>query len=368
MHISVAKLCIEHKVHLITTSYTSPEMAALSDKAAAAGVTILNEVGLDPGLDHLTAMKVIRDVSDKGGQVTSYKSWCGGLPAPEVSDNPLAYKFSWAPRGALLAGLNGALYIDGGRTVEHAPGTAFQHTEPVTCWPGFNLEGYPNRNSVQYAQDYGIPAARRFFRGTLRYKNTCQVLNALVTLGYVNPARNDMLVQGAKRITWRELSLLLMPDLTTYDLESGALRKLGLQNEDAAHVEEALEWLGVFSSSLVVPQKGSTLDALCELMVQKMGYAKGERDLVILRHEFEMTLPGGKSVRKSSSLVRYGDPDGHSAMATLVGMPAGIATKLVLDGHIIRRGVLRPLTPDIFRPMLTLLEEEGIRMEERSLD
>lgn len=363
LHPRVAKYCVEHGVHMVTTSYVSPEMAELNQEALAKGITILNEVGLDPGIDHLTAMRVIRDVHDKGGQVTRFTSWCGGLPAPEVSNNPLGYKFSWAPRGALMAGTNGAVYIDDGRLVEIPKGNVFKSAEPVTYWPGFNLEGYPNRDSVSYSKEYGLPNAKRFFRGTLRYTGFSKIFDALLKLGFVNPTPMERLKPGAAPMKWRELALLLQPDLTTYDLESGSLRKLGLHEEDAAHVDEALEWLGVFSSE-PVPQRGTVLDALCDVMLSKMSFREGERDLVIMRHEFDIVLPGGKEKRMSSSLVRYGDENGHSAMATTVGLPAGIATKLLLDGHIIRRGVLKPLTPDIYSPMLQLLEEEGISMIE----
>jgi saccharopine dehydrogenase-like NADP-dependent oxidoreductase len=247
--------------------------------------------------------------------------------------------------------------------VELAPRTVFRAAEPVSYWPGFNLEGYPNRDSVSYAKDYGIPNAKHFFRGTLRYKGFSKIFDALVTLGFVNAQPLEQLNPGAAPITWRELALLLQPDLTTYDLENGSLRKLGLQNEEAAHVEEALDWLGVFGNE-TVPQKGSVLDSLCDRMLSKMAYGKGERDLVILRHEFDMVI-GGKERRLSCSMVRYGEPGGHSAMAQTVGIPAGIAAKLVLDGQIIRKGVLRPLTPDIYAPMLTYLEDEGISMVEQ---
>lgn len=313
MHVRVAKECLAHGKHMITTSYVGPEMAELHEQAVAKGVTILNEVGLDPGIDHLTAMRVIRDCYDKGGVVTHFTSYCGGLPAPEVSDNPMGYKFSWAPRGALLAGLNGAVYIDEGSQVELAKGTVFRAAEPVNYWPGFHLEGYPNRDSVSYARDYGIPNAKRFFRGTLRFAGFSKVFDALLHLGFVNVQPMEQLQPGAAPITWRELSLMLQPDLTTYDLENGSLRKLGLQNEDAAHVEEALDWLGVFGND-VVPQKGTVLDSLCDRMLSRMAFGKGERDLVILRHEFEMVI-GGKERRLSCSMVRYGDPNGHSAMA-----------------------------------------------------
>ena len=364
LHPGIAKHCIQHKKHLITTSYVGPEMEELNEAATQAGVTILNEVGLDPGIDHFTALKIIKECTEQGGQVTSFTSFCGGLPAPEASDNPLGYKFSWAPRGALLAGLNSARYIDDGKIVEVPKGTVFRAAEKVNAWPAFNLEGYPNRDSVPYAKEYGIQNPRKFLRGSLRYQGFCKVFDALVTLGFVNPAPMDALKEGAPPMTWRDLSLYLQPDLTTYDLESGCLRKLGLVEEDAASVDEALHWLGIYSQD-VVPQKGTTLDALCDVMMQKMKLEPHERDLVILRHEFTMNFPDGKEKRMTSSLVRYGEVGGHSAMATTVGVPCGIAAKLVLDGFIIRRGVLKPVTPDIYSPMLQHLEEEGISMVEK---
>ncbi|CAG0923325.1 unnamed protein product, partial [Notodromas monacha] len=169
LHPIVAKCCIQHQRNMVTSSYCSPAMQALHDRAVDAGITIVNEVGLDPGIDHLLAMEYIDNVHLKGGKIESFVSYCGGLPAPEHSENPLRYKFSWSPRGVLFNALSGAKYVLDGKIIEVPPGALMSSAEPVRFLPGFALEGYPNRDSLIYQEMYGISEAKTVLRGTLRY-------------------------------------------------------------------------------------------------------------------------------------------------------------------------------------------------------
>lgn len=170
MHPYVAESCIENKKHMVTASYVSPSLSELDSKASNAGITILNELGLDPGIDHLAAMQVFEQVKAEGGKIISFVSWCGGLPAPENSGNPFGYKFSWSPKGALLAALNSAKYLENGKIVEIEGENLLSSAKHVSILPGFNFEGIPNRDSTKYAKLYGIEDASTIFRGTLRYK------------------------------------------------------------------------------------------------------------------------------------------------------------------------------------------------------
>jgi alpha-aminoadipic semialdehyde synthase len=370
MHVDVARLCIAERRHLVTTSYVSDEMAALHGEARAAGVTILNEVGLDPGIDHLLAMRVINEAAQRGGKLVSFVSHCGGLPAPEASGNPFGYKFSWSPRGALSAGLNGARFKQNGQIVEYAPGTIFKEAVPTVFLPGFRCEVLANRDSLKYAELYGVSSAHTFFRGTLRFQGWSMVLDALTRLGLLDNKPSKLFEPGAPRISWRKVVATLLPDFAGYDVEGAVLRHLGLaetgKEEQARAVETAMTWLGLFSDKLYVAQKGTSLDALCDLMLSKMQYADGERDLVLLKHMFVIQEADGTETKQTSTLVAYGDERG-SAMSRLVGVPAAIATKLILDEHIIRRGVLAPVTPDIYYPLLSRLQQDGIKsIEEKA--
>eukprot|EP01101_Sappina_pedata_P003285 TRINITY_DN1351_c0_g2_i1.p1 TRINITY_DN1351_c0_g2~~TRINITY_DN1351_c0_g2_i1.p1 ORF type:complete len:927 (-),score=420.65 TRINITY_DN1351_c0_g2_i1:79-2859(-) len=370
LHPIVAEVCIDNKKPLVTTSYVSPQMKALHEKAMAAGVTILNEIGLDPGIDHLTAMRVINGAINEGSEVVSFTSYCGGLPAPEHSDNPFGYKFSWSPRGALVALKSASKFRQNGRIIEYEPGTSLCNSTHLDFFPGFNLEGYANRDSMSYAEDYGIPGAKTFFRGTIRYEGSAEIFDSLNLLGLLDDAPNPMLNPKSQPVTWNHVMKSVL-NATELGLQSSAIRRVktrypDLSEKSAIRINRALEWLGLYSDAPVA-MVGNLLDALCVLLEEKLQYAEGERDLVILRHNFVIKSYDGKQANKASTLVVYGD-EKHSAMAKTVGFPVAVATKLILDGHIVRKGVLRPLTPDIYNPLLRELSRLGITSKEEVLD
>mmetsp|Transcript_36889 Transcript_36889/g.90311 ORF Transcript_36889/g.90311 Transcript_36889/m.90311 type:complete len:982 (-) Transcript_36889:89-3034(-) len=377
LHPRVARMCIDKKRHLITTSYVSDEMRALHDDASAAGVTVLNEVGLDPGIDHLLAMRVIDETRAAGHRVRSFVSYCGGLPAPEYSDNPLGYKFSWSPRGVLNASAATAKWLSNGDIREAAAGTLFdQHTKPVRIFPGFALEAYPNRDSTTFQSLYGLdsPDTHTFVRATLRYRGFGVVLDALSKLGYCSPQPSALFAAGAPQMTWRAATQAMLTNAQGVDIESSVLTALDLnmptsreESEHAAAVIDAFRWLGLFDETAMVPQLGSPLEALCALMQQRMALGTHERDMVLMHHEFRIDVGESNERLHTSTLVMYGD-DTASAMARTVGTTAAISARLVLDGHIVRRGVVIPTTPDIYIPLLNHLEAAGITSNERSFD
>jgi saccharopine dehydrogenase (NADP+, L-glutamate forming) len=356
-HPVVAELAIEQGRPMITASYVSPAMRALDARAKERGVVLLNELGLDPGIDHMEAMRVIHDVHDAGGKVVGFKSWCGGLPAPEANTNPFGYKFSWSPRGVLLASKNSAKYLKDGRVVTIPAADLFARPETIGI-PGLGeFEGYPNRDSVAYRDAYGIPEALSVFRGTLRYPGWCETLRKMAELGLLDDAPKDR-----AGVTFEGLMRELAQAAPGADAKAAVASKLGLETGSA--ILSRLEWLGLFETKPLPAPTGSALDNLTALMIDKLRYEEGERDMVVLQHEFLVRTESGGNQRIVSTLVDYGVPGGDSSMSRTVGLPAAIGARLVLDGRIALTGVQVPVLPEIYGPILKEIEGRGIVFKE----
>jgi alpha-aminoadipic semialdehyde synthase len=367
LHVPIAQACIALKKHMITASYISPEMRELHEAAMEANVTILNEVGLDPGIDHLTAKQFMDEVQAAGGEITGFTSWCGGLPAPENSDNPLGYKFSWSPRGVLLAALNSAVYRKDGKEVRIPSENLLLSAQTVDIYQGFAFEGIANRDSLSYIHQYGLsPNINTMFRGTLRYKGYAHLVHQLRTLGLLSSKHLDSKLNGA---SWRDLMVSLLGCNSKGSVEDAIHQRTNLQAGELAHLINSMEWMGMLGDT---PLLGATiLDATCTQLQQKLVYAPGERDMVAMHHEFMFTTGGGKKSRHTSTLVTYGDPipHGSSAMARTVGIPAAIATTLLLQGTLSGiSGVIAPFSRSIYEPMLNALHKEKIVFAERTVD
>jgi saccharopine dehydrogenase (NADP+, L-glutamate forming)/spermidine synthase len=357
-HPAVAAAAIDSGKSVITASYVSPAMRELDGRAKEKGVIVLNELGLDPGIDHMEAMRIIRRVHDEGGRVLSFTSWCGGLPAPEANTNPFGYKFSWSPRGVLLASKNQAKYLKDGRVVTIPAEELFADPE-VVSFPGLGeFEGYPNRDSVSYREVYGIPEARSVFRGTLRYPGWCLTLKRIGELGLLDEAE----VKDLAGRTYRDFMADLVGAPVGSEVKAAAARRLGLRPD--SDVVARLEWLGLFAAEPIPVARGSAFDILAARMVERLRYAEGERDMVVLRHEFLVEGRAGRE-RITSTLIDYGVPGGDSSMSRTVGLPAAIGARLVLEGRVKETGIRVPVTPDIYNPILDELAGLGIRFEER---
>lgn len=358
LHPRVGRGCVAACKPLVTTSYISPDMRALHADAEAAGVLLLNEVGLDPGIDHMSALRVIHGLQRRGGRVTGFQSFCGGLPAPDANDNPWGYKFSWSPRGVLTAGKNAARYRENGATVDVPNAQVFQDVRAFDI-PGVGaLEGYPNRDSLQYLKLYGIESADLMLRGTLRYPGWCRTLQAVVGLGLLDETPQAQIPRT--RSAWfAQLTGLNV----TGDLRAQVAQRLQLDVAD--DILTRLAWLGLFAELPLptVPLPTTALDLLAACMQERMGYRQGERDMVVLRHEFEAAFET-ENEHVTSTLVAFGVPDGDSAMARTVGLPAAIAARRVLDGTIPLTGVHGPTQAAVYEPVLTELQRLGIQFEE----
>ncbi|KAJ3129820.1 hypothetical protein HK098_008054 [Nowakowskiella sp. JEL0407] len=365
-HTLVFKSALKFGKHVVTTSYVSPAMQEFDAEAKAKGLTFLNEIGLDPGIDHLYAIKTIQEVHAAGGKITSFLSYCGGLPSPECSNNPLGYKFSWSSRGVLLALRNSAKFISDGKHVEIPGELLMTAAKPIYIYPAFAFVGYPNRDSTPYDKRYEIPEAKEVVRGTLRYQGFPEFVKALVDIGFLKDDSLGYLQSG--EMEWKDVTARALGVQTNQesDLISVVLQKTGLKGDEATRIISGLKWIGLFSSEKVT-MRGNLLDTLCATLEQKMQYGPGERDMVMLQHKFGVELADGTKQVRTSTGLWFGVPGGDSAMATTVGVPCAIATQMILEGKIKERGVLAPLTAEIVYPLIEAIEAEGIKMVEEIL-
>ncbi|XP_048825797.1 alpha-aminoadipic semialdehyde synthase, mitochondrial isoform X1 [Brienomyrus brachyistius] len=364
-HPLVAKHCISKKVNMVTASYLSPAMKDLQQSAKEAGITIVNEMGLDPGIDHMLAMECIDQAKVDGCVVESYSSFCGGLPAPECSENPLRYKFSWSPYGVLLNTISPALFLKDGRVMNIPPGGALlESVMPMDFFPGFNLEGFPNRDSTKYAEPYGMESAHTLIRGTLRFKGFSNAMSGFVKLGLVNTEPCPMLSPASGPVSWKELLCHLMgiPSSTSGSaFQDAVFDRIGRDE----YRMETLKWFGMLSCE-PVPQADTILAAVAKHLEARLPFEKGERDMIVMRNDVGIRHSTSELETKHISLVVYGDPNGFSAMAKTVGYPTAIASRMVLDGEIETKGLVLPLTKNIYAPILRRLRDEGIRYSTKS--
>ena len=357
-HPKVAKFCIDFGKHMVTTSYVSEAMQSLDSEAKNAGILIINEIGLDPGIDHMEAMRIIHEVEEKGGEIQSFTSFCGGLPALEANTNPFGYKFSWSPIGVLLAGKNSAQYLKEGQQVLITAEDLFKDYAIINIEGLGEFEGYPNRNSLPYIQLYGIQSTETMLRGTLRNKGWCRTMKKMVDL--------QLLDEEEKKwggITYKDFIRRLMDNPAEEDIKKALGAHLSI--EEDSDITQRLEWLGLLSDEAITVSKGSALDILGARMLEKLQYEEGERDMIILQHQFIASYPDDKKEKITSTLIDFGIPGGDSSMARTVGLPAAIATRLILEGKIEMTGVHIPVIPKIYTPILQELKGMDITFKEK---
>lgn len=359
-HPMAANLCLELDTNFLTASYVKEEMQALDAKVKEKGLIFLNEIGVDPGIDHMAAMKTINEIKAAGGEVTSFYSYCGGLPAMADNNNPLGYKFSWSPEGALMAAGNDGRYFKDGEIIEVSGDKLFEH-----YWlqdvPGAGVfEAYVNRDSIPYKEVYDIPTATSIYRGTLRNISHCE--------------------------TWtyfKKLDLFSREKLFDFSIFSPAQVMAQLINSDGKDLEgdlcaflgaplysitvKKLEWLGLLSDDKLSLGRVSLFDMFVHVLKDKLVYNSGEVDLLLQHHEFIGKYPDGRQEKILSTMVDTGIPGGDSSMARTVGLPAAIAARLIVEGKIDVKGVCIPVLPEIYTPVLAELEKMGIRFVEKKI-
>jgi saccharopine dehydrogenase-like NADP-dependent oxidoreductase len=356
-HIIVARCCLRHGKQMVTTSYVSDEMRRLDADAKAKGLLFLNEVGVDPGLDHMSAMHVIDRVHDQGGKVRQFYSFCGGLPAPENNDNPFGYKFSWSPRGVVLASKNAARFFENGKEI-NIPGEAlFSNYRTDTVEGLGRFEVYPNRDSKPYRDLYGLKDADTIMRGTYRNLGWCDTFKTIVDLGLVDDTPDPAL----SSTTFRKMMADIACVDPKSDVKAAIARQVGFSLDH--FVIQNLEWLGLFEEEQV-SSNDNRLDILSERLLEKLSYRPGEKDLLLLRHSFGIENADGSRTQITSTLIEYGISHGDSAMARTVSLPLGIGIKLMAEDKIGLTGIQIPTKKELYDPILDTLSGLGIKMME----
>ncbi len=357
-HVKIAKLCIKYKKQLVTTSYVSKEMNDLNEEAKNAGILILNEIGLDPGIDHMSAMKIIDDVQKNGGKVTSFRSCCGGLPDKPDNTNPFGYKFSWSPRGVVMAGRNNGQFLEDGNVIFIPGKDLFKHYEIIDIEGVGALEAYTNRDALPYQDLYGLKDAETIFRGTLRNVGWCYTMKKAQELGLFDDSVRDDL----KGLTYKDMTAKLIDVEDSFDIEEDTAWFLNLENHST--VIKKLEWLGLFSDE-PLPDENNVMDMFGALLLDKLVMAEDDLDLIVLYHRFIATYPD-KQELITSTLVDTGIPAGDSAMSRTVSLPAAIAAAMILKGEINITGVHIPVMPEVYEPVLKELAGIGVKFVERT--
>lgn len=357
-HINVAKICLELRKNMVTTSYVKPEMKSLDTEVKEKGLLFLNEVGVDPGIDHMAAMKIIDTIKNTGGKITSFYSYCGGLPALVNNNNPLGYKFSWSPEGMMLAATNDGRYLNNGDIIEIPGDKLFEHYWLIDILPGAGtFEAYVNRDALPYIELYNIDTVESMYRGTLRNIGHCESWNGFKQLGLFN--RN--LQFDFQKVTPRHV-LANLVNSNGDNLLNNVADFLDIKNYSI--IIKKLEWLGLFSDRKLPLEKASVFDMFAHILQQKLIYQENEVDLLVQHHEFIAIYPDSKKQKTTATLICEGIPGKDSAMARTVGLPAAIATKLILENKINLKGVNIPIFPEIYKPVLEELERMGIKFQE----
>jgi saccharopine dehydrogenase-like NADP-dependent oxidoreductase len=355
LHILAAKECIKCKKHLVTASYISDEMKSLHNQALKADVLFLNEIGLDPGIDHLSAMEMIHGIQTKGGEIVSFKSYCGGLVAPEFDNNPWNYKFTWNPRNVILAGQATAKYLEDVQVKFIPANRIFTQTQDVSVKGCGKFESYANRDSLGYIEPYGITSARTVLRGTLRKKGYSLNWNNLVKLGLTD---DTFQIQHSHEMSYRNLLCAFIPSANDANIEDKLSEFLNISKSSKEY--KRITWLGLLSNDLIGLKNASPAQILQNLLQQKWKLEKTDLDMIVMKHEITYKL-GSKIQKADSTLVVKGEDAVYTAMAKTVGLPLAIATKLILQGKINSRGVQIPVHEEFYKPILKELEKFGVK-------
>lgn len=356
-HIMVAEKCIKHKKNMVTTSYVKQGMKSLHQQAVDAGIIILNELGLDPGIDHMSAMRIIDKVHDKGGKIEEFYSLCGALPAPEAANNPLKYKFSWSPKGVVMAGNNDGKYLRHGEVVEVLTENLFKNPLSVDFPEVGKLEIYPNRDSLPYIDLYGIPETRTMMRGTFRHPGWCESIDAIKTLKLLTSDSYDFTGK-----TYADMVSMLIGKSDNKNIREKTADYLGLPID--AYAMNALQWLGLFDRRPMNRQQDTPFEITSDLMIEKMGMGNEERDMVAMQHVFLVNYPDAEKEVIKSTMLDYGTPATDTAVARTVALPAAVGVEMILNGEISEKGVHIPVLPGIYNPILNKLEDLDIKMVE----
>lgn len=359
LHLPLIKDCVSLKKHFLNASYINDETLSFNNAARDAGILVLCECGLDPGIDHMSAMEVIDRLRDEGCELKSFKSYTGGLVAPESNDNPWGYKFSWNPRNVILAGQGTARYIQEGKYKYLPYNRLFTDIENIDVKGYGRFEGYANRDSLSYRHHYGIDNIPTLLRGTLRYKGFCRAWNVFAQLGLTDDSYR---IEKSEQLTYRELVRALLPSNSKGNSEQDEVATMfGLPVDGEAMT--MVTWTGIFEDIQIGLPNASPAMILQHLLEGKWKLMPHDKDMIVMQHQFGF-IRNGKNESITSSLVVKGDDATHTAMAKTVGLPLAIAARLILENKIQLNGVHIPVKREIYEPVLQELKNLGVGFEE----
>lgn len=359
MHLELAQDCIALGKHMVTASYVSKQVLRLGDDARQRALVFMNEIGLDPGIDHMSAMQRIHKIKAEGGKITAFYSYTGGLVAPESDDNPWHYKFSWNPRNVVLAGQGTAQFLEDGKLKYIPYRRLFRQYRLVDIPDMGQWEVYANRDSLLYREAYGLKNIKTLFRGTIRHRGFCDAWNALVRIGLTDAT---FPIVDSDQLTYHDLmEAFLGISQHTGSVKDRIAKVIELPPDD--EVMKKLEWLGLFSKRRIKVKNATPALILENLLLEKWALQPQDRDMVIMQHVFEYELNRRKR-KLTSTLVMKGENSDDTAMSRLVGLPLGIFVKLLMLGKISTTGVNIPTMPEVYEPVMQELEALGVRFIE----
>lgn len=359
-HIEVAKDCIKYGKHMVTASYVSKEMQALDEQAEEKGLVFMNEIGVDPGIDHMSAMQVIDRIRSQGGKVILFESFTGGLVAPESDNNLWNYKFTWNPRNVVVAGQGGAAKFLQEGTYKYVPyHRLFRRTEFLDVKGFGRFEAYANRDSLKYQSEYGLDNVRTLYRGTMRRVGFSRAWNVFVQLGMTD---DSYVMEGSESMTYRDFVNSFLPYSPTDSVELKFRHQLKIDQDDI--IWDKFEELNLFSSEKIIGIKDATpAQALQKILMDSWTLSSEDKDMIVMYHKFGYEKDG-KKYQIDSTMVTLGEDQTYTAMAKTVGLPVAMATMDILRGKITTPGVQIPITAEIYEPILKELKDYGIIFNE----
>lgn len=362
MHIKIAKHCINHGKSLFTASYVSPEIKALEKQINEKNLLFLFECGLDPGIDHMSAMEMLDDIRDKCGKITLFESFTGGLVAPESDDNPWNYKFTWNPRNVVLAGHGSAVkFLHNGKFKYIPYHQLFRRTEFLDIEGWGRFEGYANRDSLKYKDVYQLNDIQTLYRGTLRRVRFGRAWNVFVQLGMTDDTYE---MDGVSNMTNRQFLNAFLPYNKHDAVELKLMHYLNLDQDSL--VLEKIKWLGLFENVPIGLDKGTPAQILQKILEPKWKMKDNDNDMVVMFHRFGYELKG-EYIRKDAWMVHCGKGKLQTAMAKTVGLPLAMATTLFLKDQISHRGIQLPIHKEMYKPILSELKDYGIEFKEKEV-